>query len=215
MDYRYITPEIMMRGTFTVLNPEMFEESERYNYEISASRIKKRHLLEMILGFCASNLIFMGIAVFIASSVLKAATQMHLFVILCLACFLYLLFIVRQIIKKDFNIPANIIFSLFYLIAHPGCVFMIAFNAVLSYIIKKKWAELKQRNGYPYFVTLVVDSKERIEKEDGTAASHVAMAYERQKRDQTAELEEISVSSEELLDISLDENKDSFESVEL
>ena len=41
------------------------------------------------------------------------------------------------------------------------------------------------------------------------------MAYERQKRDQTAELEEISVSSEELLDISLDENKDSFESVEL
>lgn len=92
---------------------------------------------------------------------------------------------------------------------------MIAFNAVLSYIIKKKWAELKQRNGYPYFVTLVVDSKERIEKEDGTVASHVAMAYERQKRDQTAELEEISVSSEELLDISLDENKDSFESVEL
>lgn len=213
MEYKYITEEAMKTGYFTVLTPEMFEEADRYNSEICISRIKKRHLLELIAGLLGANLVMIFMAVFMAGATLKAQTQMHLFLILAAGCIYFLISIVRQFFKKEINVPVNTILPFFFLIANRGFAFVIVFNCVVSVIARQKLSQLKERKGYPHFVSLVIDSKERKKNEDGTFSTHYEKAYENQKSGQTADFEEISVPEITLTDMSSVKKNDYFDGV--
>lgn len=190
--YKYITPDIMYSGMYTVFNSEMYEEGERYNQEICLSRIRKRRLYELIIGYYAANVIFIGIALFMAAVLLKA-DQMELFVLLIVGCAAFVFYSFIQIKNKKLNIAVNVFFPVILCIGSKGFLAMTVFNAVFSTIIVKYWETLKQRDGYPYFVMLVIDSKESVEDEDGTQKSVTEDVYKFQKSGQTADLEEISV----------------------
>lgn len=64
-----------------------------------------------------------------------------------------------------------------------------------------------------YKLSLVIDSKERTKKEDGTFSTHYEKAYENQKSGQTADFEEISVPEITLTDLSSVKKNDYFDGV--
>ncbi len=191
--YRFITPEIMYSGQYTVFNSEMYEEGDRYNQEICLSRIKKRTLRAEILSFCGLNAIMIFISVSMAAARLKAQTQMGLFVLLLAACAVFVILTFTQIRNKRFSVPVNTLFPVALMIGNPAFLVLIPFNLFLSYQISKNWAALMQRDGYPYFIMLVIDSKESTEDENGTQSVITETAYQFQKPGQTAEFEEISL----------------------
>ncbi|MCQ2465551.1 MAG: hypothetical protein MJ095_08220 [Oscillospiraceae bacterium] len=195
--YKYISPDIMYSGRFTALDADMFGEYERYNSEICISRIKKRKLVAGLLAFCGLNLGMVFSALYIAAAVFHVIS---LYVLLCLACAVYIYLLVSQIRKKRMNIVVNAAFPFVLMTAHPAYIILVGFNILLSYLIGSRWEELKKRDGYPYFVMLVVDSKEAVTDENGEKTSIVQSAYENQKAGQTAEPDEIEVRDTSVLD---------------
>lgn len=152
MDYKYITQDIIDKGTINITSGEIYAEAEQYNDRARQFYRKKKLIENCFPVWCAAQFLLLGYCVFY----LNCENDPSVWLTLRMLCSIpYAVLFGWFILKRANRKPLTaLLVSLPLPLIAPKLIVLLLANVILAYLYTKAQTELEAEPGYPAFALL-------------------------------------------------------------